>query len=86
MCHCQGSKFVALTSPNLHSNNSSQTTSQGGKLISHILLYLLQGLVFLGHEFVSVPHVHLLLVLRHNRHGHRHLYLQIHRVLWVSSH
>lgn len=42
------------------------------------MVYLFQGLVFLGHEFVSVPHVYLLLVLRYSRHGHRHLYLQIH--------
>lgn len=45
-----------------------------------------QGSVFPGYEFVPVTDVHLFLVLRHSRHGHRHLHLQIHWVLWVSNH
>lgn len=55
-------------------------------LTKHVTSCPLQGSVFLGYESVSVTHVHLFLVLRHGRHGHRHLYLQIHRVLWVSNH
>lgn len=44
----------------------------------HVTLCPLQGFVFSGYEPVPVAHVHLLLVLRHHRHGHRNLHLQIH--------
>lgn len=39
---------------------------------------LLQGFVFPWYEPMPVAHVHLLMVLRHCRHGHRNLHLQIH--------
>lgn len=38
----------------------------------------LQDPVLLGNELVSRHHVYLLVVLRHYRHGHRRLHLQIH--------
>lgn len=45
----------------------------------------LQDSVFPGDELVSHSHVHLLLVLRHRRHGDCWLYLQVYRVCRVSE-